>query len=481
MRNFNFYSIRFRIFLILSFFIGWTALLTSVALSLPMDNIEQWVWSHSLEWGYYKHPPLPTWLLSLVLQMTGPSGFTSVMLGAICTLGAVLIFTNLIRQIQGPQNAFIALLAGLCITFYNGRLYYYNHNVLLMLWVALSAQCLWSIVKTGQLRWWIGLGITAGLGMLSKYQYLLVLLPTAWLIWKLEPWKDRRQLQGFTSSILIAIMIFMPHLMWLLHQDARFSPIGYALQTSGLTFLHIGYVTRRIHSGIWLIDLLFNRCLPAILLLLWFKRKSLPIGPVNQDDQPPAKVSGNDFLWWWGVLPPLSITVLGLVLGMDLQLQWGTAFAIWLIPVFMQVLRLQERLIEGPQLRSILGMFILIQGLLMLYSYESSAFGCCSKHNLWRMFDSPQLVKELDQSVRASIGGKFTIIVGPTTVAGAVSMALPDHPKVLIDNNLKISPWIHPDELKKPGVIELWPPGEGPQDQLRLPSGWGWRPYQPST
>jgi len=254
MVNSVFFGVRVRAFLILSFFVCWTALLSSVALSLPMDNIEQWVWSHSLEWGYYKHPPLPTWLLSVALRMTGSSGFTSVMLGASCTLGAVLIFTNLMRQIQGPQNAFIALLAGLCITFYNGRLYYYNHNVLLMLWVALSAQCLWSIVQTGQLRWWIGLGISAGLGMLSKYQYLLVLLPTAWLIWKLEPWKTRRQMQGFASSILIAAMIFMPHFMWLLQQDARFSPIGYALQTSGLTFLqsptaHREAETAKAHRG----------------------------------------------------------------------------------------------------------------------------------------------------------------------------------------------------------------------------------------
>jgi len=245
--------------------------------------------------------------------------------------------------------------------------------------------------------------------------------------------------------------------------------------------LHIGYVTRHIHSGIWLIDLLFNRCLPAILILLWFKWKSSPIDPINQDVGLPLKVSGNAFLMWWGVLPPLCITLLGLVLGIDLQLQWGTAFAIWLIPVFMQVMRLQQRLIAASQLRSTLGMFVLIQGLLMLYSYESSAFGCCSKHNRWRMFDSPQLAKELNQSVRALIGGKFTIIVGPTTVAGAVSMALPDHPKVLIDNNLKISPWVHPDELKHPGVIELWPPGEGPLDQQHLPSGWGWRLYRSAT
>lgn len=39
------------------FAVVWVGHLMSVALSLPMDNIEQLVWSHTLEWGYHKHPP----------------------------------------------------------------------------------------------------------------------------------------------------------------------------------------------------------------------------------------------------------------------------------------------------------------------------------------------------------------------------------------------------------------------------------------
>src|SRR5256885_10565865 len=30
------------------------------ALPISKDNLEQLTWVHSLEWGYYKHPPLPT-------------------------------------------------------------------------------------------------------------------------------------------------------------------------------------------------------------------------------------------------------------------------------------------------------------------------------------------------------------------------------------------------------------------------------------
>ncbi|NMM79153.1 hypothetical protein B2J89_21170, partial [Acidovorax sp. SRB_24] len=50
--------------LVLLLFAGvWLWHLSSVALSPPADNIEQLTWMRSLQWGYYKHPPLPTWML----------------------------------------------------------------------------------------------------------------------------------------------------------------------------------------------------------------------------------------------------------------------------------------------------------------------------------------------------------------------------------------------------------------------------------
>ena len=200
--------------LMVLFGLAWIGHLSSVALTAPMDNVEQWVWSQSLQWGYHKHPPLPTWLLALPQMLFGPTALTGQILGSLCTLSAAMIFANVVRQIWGKHNASIALLAGLCITFYNGRLNYYNHNVLLMLCVSLSAYCWWQISTTGRTFWWIALGASAGLGMLSKYQYLLVAGPSAYMIWQLKPWRSQQQLRGFGLAILTATLLFLPHLWW---------------------------------------------------------------------------------------------------------------------------------------------------------------------------------------------------------------------------------------------------------------------------
>jgi 4-amino-4-deoxy-L-arabinose transferase-like glycosyltransferase len=468
--------------LMVLFGLAWIGHLSSVALTAPMDNVEQWVWSQSLQWGYHKHPPLPTWLLALPQMLFGPTALTGQILGSLCTLSAAMIFANVVRQIWGKHNASIALLAGLCITFYNGRLNYYNHNVLLMLCVSLSAYCWWQISTTGRTFWWIALGASAGLGMLSKYQYLLVAGPSAYMIWQLKPWRSQQQLRGLGLAILTATLLFLPHLWWLLHQDMANSPIQYALKTSRPEFLQTAIpASNRLHSGIWLMDLLFNRCLPAILFL-WIVqtlRKSINTDQCGNS----AGISGTRFLLVWGIFPSLSITLLGLFLGMDLQMQWGTAFAIWTIPPLMMLLRLHQKQLHPKQTWMVLSVFVAIQSALMIHSYETSAFGCCAQpaSTRWRLFDSPTIARELSDSAHDAVGGRIEIIVGPASAAGAVAIAMDDHPKILIDGNLKISPWIDPEELKKPGVIQLWPPHTGPAAQTKLPSGWGWSFYLPSA
>jgi hypothetical protein len=319
--------------------------------------------------------------------------------------------------------------------------------------------------------------------MLSKYQYLLVLAPSAVLVWHLKPWHQRQHLRGLGWMLLTATVLFLPHLLWLLHQDLADSPIHYALKTSRPTFFQDSDVNlnTRLHSGLWLLDLVLNRCLPALLLLLGLKALSEP-----ERASPPAdtdSISGHRFLLLWGVRPPLGITLLGVLAGMDLQMQWGTAFALWTVPVLMMALGLHHRRICGPLTWLALGLFTLIQSLLLLQSYHTSFYGCCSHTapHRWRMFDSQALASELDASAREAAGGRFSIIVGPTSTAGAVALALPDKPKVLIDHNLKISPWIHPDELHFSGVVELWPPGTGPSDRTVLSSGWGWRLFSPAA
>ncbi|MEO7106865.1 MAG: glycosyltransferase family 39 protein, partial [Rhodoferax sp.] len=105
--------------LLLSFAAVWLTHLSYVSLSPPTDNIEQLTWVNSLEGGYYKQPPLPTWLFWLPVKLFGASVWTSYVAGAVCTLGAIALLWRLLCEVRGLRYATLALLAVLCITYYN--------------------------------------------------------------------------------------------------------------------------------------------------------------------------------------------------------------------------------------------------------------------------------------------------------------------------------------------------------------------------
>ena len=61
--------------------VGWT---TTWDTGLYGDNVEQFVWSHSMELGYYKHPPLPTWLMGMAIAAIGSHWWLTNALAAAC-------------------------------------------------------------------------------------------------------------------------------------------------------------------------------------------------------------------------------------------------------------------------------------------------------------------------------------------------------------------------------------------------------------
>src|SRR5271165_3609616 len=55
------------------------------------DNVEQLNWAHALQWGYLKHPPLPTALLWLAASLVGSSAFLTYLLAMLCVGASLLL------------------------------------------------------------------------------------------------------------------------------------------------------------------------------------------------------------------------------------------------------------------------------------------------------------------------------------------------------------------------------------------------------
>jgi 4-amino-4-deoxy-L-arabinose transferase-like glycosyltransferase len=248
---------------LLVFAIVWLTQLALASLSPPFDNIDQLTWVRSLEWGCYKHPPLPTWLIWLPSQLFGATDWTSYVLGATLTLGSTWILRNLLANLRGATHASVALLAVLCVTCYNGKLWFYIHNTVLMFITVVSAALTWRAFTSRRLRWWAVLGIVLGLGALSKYQIVVTMSTVLVFMGQQKAWRDPVHRQGILLAALIVLLMFTPHVFWLRAHD--FGPVGHAIDSS--LGAHLDAPNRWLDSTHRLIDQIGNRLSPALLLL----------------------------------------------------------------------------------------------------------------------------------------------------------------------------------------------------------------------
>ncbi|NMK47487.1 glycosyltransferase family 39 protein [Achromobacter sp. Bel] len=440
---------------LLVFALCWLLLLDRGALAPPTDNIEQLTWVRSLEWGYYKHPPLPTWLLWPVVQVLGWSAWATYVAGAACTLGAFALLWRLLRELRGRVYATTALLAGLCVTFYNGRLYFYNHEIVLIPLVVGCAAACWKAYTTRRIGWWIALGVCLGLGALAKYQVAVagVAVFVFWL--SQRGWRDPMQVFGLQVAGLAALAVFSPHLVWLATND--FESLGYAMSSSLAASL--SWPARAQEVARWWGDQFLNRAMPAWVLLgaSWLlarrrqSRRAVPVAPAAAPGGP-----GRALLLAFGFTPLVFVSTMTLATGSHIQLHWGTPFLLFAVPAVMELLR--GRAGWGHvRLRDAVGGFVLIQLLLMARVELTSPAGAGLSRRAadWRYFDSQALAQALHARAKQTLGGPVRVISGPPAEAGALALRLPEQPLVLIDGQPRFSPWVPAGLAAACGALEL--------------------------
>lgn len=440
---------------LLVFSIAWLLQIESTSLTAPKDNLEQLTWVHSLEWGYYKHPPLPTWLLSLPANLLGLSARTSYITGAVFTVAGMFLFWKLLRELRGNRYAVLALLGALCITYYNERLHFFNHEVVLMPFFVASALLVWRAVGSRQLRWWAALGACLGLGALAKYQMILAAM-AVFLFWLASgAWRERVHVIGLGLAAALSLAIISPHLYWLLLND--FGPLRYASASSLGAGLGAG--ARLLNILHWVADQLLNRALLAWVLLglvMALHRKS-PAHPQQAVPRSDPSDASRALILCFGLTPMVLTCAIGLFAGSSLQLHWGTPFLLLAVPAAMELCGVRLRLaLSRISLRTAIKCFVVLQLALLLVAQITSARSELKLNNKhWRNFDGKALSRALAEPARQALGGDIRVISGPTAEAKAMALKLRERPLVLIDGRLDISPWVSQHMVDACGVLHL--------------------------
>ena len=123
----------------------WTVLATISHRAPPWDNVEQLVWMQSLEWGYYKHPPFPTWWVHGWTSLLGRTMWVLFFAAQLSVVLMLFFVWRIALMVTSPARAFAAIVLTSLLIYHGVHGIMANHNTLqlmpvgLLLWLSLLA------------------------------------------------------------------------------------------------------------------------------------------------------------------------------------------------------------------------------------------------------------------------------------------------------------------------------------------------------
>ncbi|WFR96275.1 glycosyltransferase family 39 protein [Rhizobium tumorigenes] len=187
--------------------------------SMRYDESQQAFFSQWLTLGYDSQPPLYNWLQTAFVSVFGLSlAIISVVKNLVLFL-IYLTYYKLARLVLADKLfAVIATLSLLTIPqlFWEAQRDL-THTVAQMVTINLF---LYGVIRTLKTPSWTGYlitGVALGLGMLSKYNFALLAAATVVAVFLHPQGRARIFDKRFVVTVLIALIIFLPHGLWLLH------------------------------------------------------------------------------------------------------------------------------------------------------------------------------------------------------------------------------------------------------------------------
>jgi 4-amino-4-deoxy-L-arabinose transferase-like glycosyltransferase len=208
-------------YLLLGFFlIAWAIGRLLLWKSIEFDEAEQLYFAQVLSAGYSAQPPLYTWILWCIVQIVGVNvGSLIVLQIGILTAQCALMFAISKRFLSNHITRWLAVFASLLLVPVFGWevTRQLTHTSLMSVISLLTVWVVLRIREEEDLRDYALLGICFALGMLSKYNYVLVLLALCVSGWTVDSFRRCMLTTKMLLAFGIAGLLLLPHLNWLIH------------------------------------------------------------------------------------------------------------------------------------------------------------------------------------------------------------------------------------------------------------------------
>ncbi len=447
----------------------WAGLVASSHRAPDLDGMEELAWASSFEWGYYKHPPFPTWLLYPLTWLFGKPVWLPFLAAQVMTVLALWFIWRLGCEWTSPARSLIAVLALSTTAYFSMRGTIFNHNTVQLWSVAAATWLYYRALKHGRLRTWMGLGAVVGLSFLTKYSIAVQLAAFAVFALAHGYWRLAAFWRGAWLAALVFLLVVSPHLIWLV--DSGFAPLKY-YDSRTVDDLSLG--ARLAEMFNFSLDQLGRNSpmLVAWLALAWWNRRTGNRSARRYaHDMAPWDKS---FLLWVALAPYCLTVVVSVVMGSSLAASWGTTFFIlygffifwWLSGDAKLNLRRMLVIVALMHLLMALG-YAIARGPVAYYTGRDSR----------PTFPGPQLAAQMNALWQEHVPGvPLRLVAANTWLGGNIAVNVSHQTEVYIDASFEKSPWLDPASALECGVLVVYEPGDEPDEALlRLHGIAAWR------
>jgi len=197
------------------------------------DEFDYMACGNHLAWGYVDQPPLIPFLIRICRMALGDSLRSIRLIPALATSAAVVL-TGMITQELGGKRFAMVLSA---VAFVAAPIYLSDGSLLTtnclepLLWMGCAYFAILAIRRNDP-RYWLWFGVIAGIGLEEKYS--IVIFGFALVVGLLLT----EQRRVFASKWIylggaIALLIFLPNLIWNIQHDWPFAQLMHNIKASG--------------------------------------------------------------------------------------------------------------------------------------------------------------------------------------------------------------------------------------------------------
>jgi len=404
---------------------------------LPTDALEGIYWGSLQDFGTPKHPPLAGWLTYLT-YIIFKSDFSIYFISQLFVVAGFFYVYRIAKYFLDENRAIcsVILLEGCWVYGYITGYYGFNPDVILLLFLPMITFYFIKCMEENKPVDWIKLGLIVGISFMNKYQTVLTL--AAMFIWaciyKREVFKNKY----FYLSVLIAFILFLPHLLWLIKYD--FFPLLYFEgEFEDNTILK--HIIAPFIFFIVQVSLIIGSCL--IFGLLKIRQKSeFKLIEITKDKK-------TVFLLLFTFVPLLIHILMGAFGGGTMRPRWG--FVFWYMIGIMLFYFFPTKEITKDDLKYVFKSAMCV----MLTIFISLGTLLTVEKNYRSRYNVPQVYNDMKQAWAEQVGTNLKYFGGyiewtlPLTIYGK------DHEQIILDTNGYKNVWIDENDLRKSGILVL--------------------------